>query len=70
MATDTSGVYSSAVSKAVELLPPPPPAIKTLPLWSNVAVWPARAAVTLPEFALLRGDPRVKALRKKVGLPE
>jgi TolB-like protein/DNA-binding winged helix-turn-helix (wHTH) protein len=23
-----------------------------------------------PEFALLRGDPRVKALRKKVGLPE
>jgi len=22
------------------------------------------------EFALLRGDPRVKALRKKVGLPE
>jgi TolB-like protein len=27
-------------------------------------------ALTLPEFALLRGDPRVKALRKKVGLPE
>lgn len=24
----------------------------------------------LPELALLRGDPRVKALRKKVGLPE
>jgi hypothetical protein len=23
-----------------------------------------------PELALLRGDPRVKALRKKVGLPE
>ena len=23
-----------------------------------------------PEFALLRGDPRVTALRKKVGLPE
>ena len=23
-----------------------------------------------PEFALLRGDPRLKALRKKVGLPE
>lgn len=23
-----------------------------------------------PEFALLRGDPRVKTLRKKVGLPE
>jgi len=23
-----------------------------------------------PEFALLRGDPRVKALRKRVGLPE
>ena len=27
-------------------------------------------ALTYPEFALLRGDPRVKALRKKVGLPE
>jgi hypothetical protein len=24
----------------------------------------------LPEFALLRGDPQVTALRKKVGLPE
>ncbi|MBI3681290.1 MAG: tetratricopeptide repeat protein [Acidobacteria bacterium] len=33
---------------------------------------PARIgrALTYPEFALLRGDPRVKALRKKVGLPE
>ena len=27
-------------------------------------------ALTFPEFALLRGDPRVKSLRKKVGLPE
>lgn len=27
-------------------------------------------ALTFPEFALLRGDQRVKALRKKVGLPE
>ncbi len=27
-------------------------------------------ALTFPEFALLRGDPRVKALRKTVGLPE
>jgi TolB-like protein len=27
-------------------------------------------ALTFPEFALLRSDPRVKALRKKVGLPE
>ena len=26
--------------------------------------------LTYPEFAPLRGDPRVKALRKKVGLPE
>jgi TolB-like protein/Flp pilus assembly protein TadD len=26
--------------------------------------------LTYPEFALVRGDPRVKALRKKVGLPE
>jgi hypothetical protein len=28
------------------------------------------AALTTPEFALLRSDPRMKALRKKVGLPE
>ena len=27
-------------------------------------------ALTFPEFSLLHGDPRVKALRKKVGLPE
>ena len=27
-------------------------------------------ALNSPEFALLRGDPRVRALRKKVGLPE
>jgi TolB-like protein len=26
--------------------------------------------LTYPEFALVRGDPRVKALRRKVGLPE
>jgi tetratricopeptide (TPR) repeat protein len=26
--------------------------------------------LTFPEFALVRGDPRVKTLRKKVGLPE
>jgi tetratricopeptide (TPR) repeat protein len=29
-----------------------------------------RDVLNKPEFALLRGDPRVKALRKKVGLPE
>jgi hypothetical protein len=27
-------------------------------------------ALTFPEFALLRGDPRLKALRRKVGLLE
>jgi serine/threonine-protein kinase len=27
-------------------------------------------ALTFPEFAVLRGDPRVKALRKRVGLPQ
>jgi hypothetical protein len=26
--------------------------------------------LTYPEFALVRSDPRVKARRKKVGLPE
>jgi adenylate cyclase len=38
-------------------------------LASNGAVRVGRA-LNSPEFALLRGDPRVKALRKKVGLPE
>ena len=27
-------------------------------------------ALTFPEFAVLRGDPRVRPLRKKVSLPE
>ena len=33
---------------------------------------PVRVGLTLndPEFAFLLGDPRVKALRKTVGLPE
>ena len=33
---------------------------------------PVRVGLTLtdPELGFLRGDPRVKALRKKVGLPE
>jgi hypothetical protein len=26
--------------------------------------------LTYPEFVSLRGDPRIKVLRKKVGLPE
>jgi hypothetical protein len=29
-----------------------------------------RDVINLPEFAILRGDPRVKTLRKKVSLPE
>ena len=35
-------------------------------------VGPVRIGFTLnsPEFAFVRADPRVKALRKKVGLPE
>src|SRR5439155_1192292 len=39
------GSYSSAVTKAPE---PQPPAIKTLPLLSRVAVCPARAVVIAP----------------------
>ena len=37
-----------------------------------IPLGPVRLGRTLtsPEFAPLRGDPRVKALRKKVGLPE
>src|SRR5262245_18667690 len=38
-------------------------------LASNGAVRVGRA-LNSPEFALLRGDPRVKTLRKKVGLPQ
>ncbi len=38
-------------------------------LASNGAVRVGRA-LSSPEFALLRGDPRVKALRKRVGLPQ
>jgi TolB-like protein/Flp pilus assembly protein TadD len=37
-----------------------------------VVAGPSRigTALTFPEFTLLRGDPRLKALRRKVGLPE
>ena len=46
---------------------------RTLEALDRMAVQgPVRIGRTLayPEFALLRGDPRVKVLRKKVGLPE
>jgi hypothetical protein len=38
--------------------------------WAGVG--PVQLGYTLisPEFAFVRADPRVKALRKKVGLPE
>jgi TolB-like protein len=44
--------------------------IDQLERWT--AVGPVRIGFTLasPEFAFVRADPRVKALRKKVGLPE
>jgi hypothetical protein len=44
--------------------------IDQLERWAGVG--PVRIGLTLtaPEFAFVRGDPRVKALRKKVGLPE
>ena len=39
---------------------------------SMIVLGPIRIgrALTYPEFALVRGDPRVNVLRKKVGLPE
>ena len=46
---------------------------RTLEALDRIAVvGPVRmgAILSLPELALLRGDPRLKALRKKVGLPE
>jgi serine/threonine-protein kinase len=44
--------------------------IEQLQRWAGVG--PVRMGFTLnsPEFAFLRADPRVKALRKQVGLPE
>jgi serine/threonine-protein kinase len=41
-------------------------------LYRAIPLGPVRIgrALTFPEFAPLRGDPRVKILRKKVGLPE
>ena len=38
----------------------------------SVVLGPFRigSALTTPEFVIIRGDPRLKALRKKVGLPE
>jgi tetratricopeptide (TPR) repeat protein len=44
--------------------------IGELERWAGVG--PVRIGFTLagPEFAFIRGDSRVKALRKKVGLPE
>jgi hypothetical protein len=44
--------------------------VDALERWAGVG--PVRMGFTLnaPEFAFVRGDPRVKALRKKVGLPE
>jgi hypothetical protein len=46
---------------------------RTFAALDRAASWgPIRIGRTLtfPEYALLRGDPRVKALRRKVGLPE
>jgi hypothetical protein len=40
------GVYSSALSSS--LTASLPPALTTLPLWSTVEVWPARALLMLP----------------------
>jgi len=44
--------------------------IDELEKWASVG--PVRIGFTLtaPEFAFVRGDPRVKALRKRVGLPQ
>jgi hypothetical protein len=40
------GVYNSALSSS--LTASLPPALTTLPLWSTVEVWPARALLMLP----------------------
>jgi len=46
---------------------------RTLEALDRMAVLgPARVgrALTFPEFAFVRSDPRIKAMRRKVGLPE
>ena len=76
-----SGRREEAEKLALELSPHPPAVIfaglgdkeRTLEALDRMAVvGPVRmgAILSLPELALLRGDPRLKALRKKVGLPE
>jgi serine/threonine-protein kinase len=44
--------------------------IDQLERWAGVGPVRMGFALTSPEFAFLQGDPRVKALRKRVGLPE
>jgi len=44
--------------------------IDQLERWAGVGPVQMGLTLTTPEFAFLRADPRVKALRKKVGLPE
>jgi tetratricopeptide (TPR) repeat protein len=44
--------------------------IDQLENWAGVGPVRVGSTLTAPEFAFVRGDPRVKALRRKVGLPE
>jgi hypothetical protein len=34
------------------------------------SVWRVGQYLTYPELSLLRGDPRLKDIRKKIGLPQ
>jgi TolB-like protein len=76
-----SGRREEAEKLAIELSPQQQAVIfaglgdkeRTLEALDRMAVvGPVRmgSILSLPELALLRGDPRLKALRKKVGLPE
>src|SRR5262245_34075221 len=38
--------------------------------WKRSTAWLFWVVLHQPELALVRGDPRVKVLRKKIGLPE
>ena len=44
--------------------------VETLEGMANLGPVRLGRDLTYPEFGLVRGDPRVKALRKKVGLPQ
>jgi tetratricopeptide (TPR) repeat protein len=44
--------------------------LEALDRMAAISVWRVGEYLTYPELSLLRGDPRLKSFRKKIGLPE